>query len=70
MQFDPYLAPRKTPRSLQRFGLTKESFLEETDFDEVFFKALIRKRNGNDGELALKVKTTYSLKTLNLIASL
>lgn len=64
----PYLAPRKTPRNLKRFGLTKESFLEETDFDEVFFKALIRKtkKNGNDDELALKGKTTYSHRTLNL----
>lgn len=43
MHIDPYLAPRKTPRSHIRFGLTKESFLEVTDFDEVFFKSLIRK---------------------------
>lgn len=43
MHIDHHLAPRKTPRSLKRFGLTKESFLEETDFDEVFFKSLIRK---------------------------
>lgn len=35
--------PGKRPEATYGLDLTKESFLEVTDFDEVFFKSLIRK---------------------------